>query len=112
MGTRERITKVLTGRKYCVSARDIARECGVSTDGELQKVKRLLTKMVKDGTLESKIVKASHHVYIQGKFGGAAMGRHKESRYMLATYIAPGISVQSATTELVSIGPAHPEYRG
>ena len=27
-------------------------------------------------------------------------------------YIAPGISVQSAATELVSIGPAHPEYQG
>ena len=28
------------------------------------------------------------------------------------SYVAPGISVQSAKTELASIGPAHPDYRG
>jgi hypothetical protein len=75
------ILKALGGEQ---SARDVGRKCGALSLKEVESLKRKLKGLVKAGILKVKIVKAWHKVDIQGKFGGAAVGAHKEARYSIA----------------------------
>jgi len=81
------ILKALKGRKYGINARDIAAEKfgrGRINEKDLAKLKRKLAKLVKEGVLEVKKVKAYHRVQIRdGLFGGDTTAQHKELHYKI-----------------------------
>lgn len=80
------IIEILTGRKFPQSAKEIWLAIQLAANDksiELKSVKKVLAKMVKSDSLETKKKKAYHRVHIQGKFGGAAMGVHYELHYSI-----------------------------
>ena len=81
----ETITAAMQGMANGRSAREIARACGVEGLKNVAAFKRVLAKMTKAGVLRAEVVKAWHKVDIQGRFGGSAVGVHKETRYTLAS---------------------------
>jgi len=82
--TSETIVAVMRGMASGRSAREIAKACGVDGIKNVAALKRVLSKMTKAGVLRAEVVKAWHKVDIQGRFGGSAVGVHKETRYTLA----------------------------
>ena len=76
------IIEILKTLRYGLNARQISQE--LKRENDLTLIKRTLAKMVKNGTLNVKKVKAYHNTY-NPSFGGTVYAQHMENRYWLPT---------------------------